>query len=583
MKTFLKFLLASILGVGITLLLFVLIFFAFVASFSKEQEVEVKNNSVLTLSLDYPIQERTLNNPFEDIIFSGMNKKMIGLDDILQRIEWAKEDPKIKGIYLDLGMVSANFATLEAIRNALVDFKTSEKFILSYGEVYTQGAYYLASTADQIYMNPEGLFNFQGLSSTSVFFKGTLEKLGIEAQVIKVGTYKSAVEPFILDKMSAANREQTSSLLHSIYNHYLGKISESRNISVDSLLNISDQYLVKDTKTAKAYGLIDESKYKDEVLEDLNAHLGEASDAEINAISIESYHYKPESSSGSRERIAVVYAVGDIISGEGNDQQIGSERISRALRKVRKDDKVKAVVFRINSPGGSALASDVIWREVELMKQEKPIIVSMGDVAASGGYYIACAADSIFAEPTTITGSIGVFGIIPNFEKLLNDKLGVTTDVVKTGHFSDFGDVSRGLTPEERALLQQEINSVYQTFTGKVADGRKKTTSYIDSIGQGRVWSGIQAKDLGLVDRLGGLDAAIQAAAAKAGMDTYKLVEYPAVSKPFESFLNSSSEQITAWYMQSRLGEAYPYYRQMQQYLNQTGILTRMLYSIEIH
>ena len=583
MKAFFKFLLASILGVGIALTLFTLIAFAFIASFSKEQEVEIKDHSVLTLTLDYPIQERTINNPFENVLFGGINKKTIGLTDILERIEWAKSDPKIKGIYLDASMVSANFASLEAIRNALLDFKTSEKFIVAYSEIFTQGAYYLASTADKIYMNPEGVFSFQGLSSTSIFFKGALDKLGIDAQVIKVGTYKSAVEPFILDKMSEANREQTAALLQSIYGHYLDGISQSRDIPVDRLQEIADQYLVSDVESAQAHGLVDEAKYKDEVLESLNANLGEDIDADINAISIEAYHYKPASESSSRDRIAVVYAVGDIISGEGDDMQIGSERISRELRKVRKDDKVKAVVFRINSPGGSALASDVIWREVELIKQVKPIIVSMGDVAASGGYYIACAADSIFAEPTTITGSIGVFGIIPNFQEFLNDRIGVTTDVVKTGKFSDFGDVSRALSSEEEALIQREINQIYETFTTKVASGRNLSPHYVDSIGQGRVWSGVQGMELGLVDGLGGLDVAIEAAANKAGIDAYKLVQYPSISSPFETLLNTSSDQITAWYAKSRLGAAYPYYEQMERAVKQTGILMRMPYSLEIH
>lgn len=586
MKSFFKSVLATLVGIIIAFFLIVIITLgimgAWVSSIS-DKTVEISDNTVLHISLNYPIEERTNKNNFQAYSFSDMFSENIGLNDILARIKHAKEDDKIKGIYLDMSMMGASFATLQEIRDALVDFKSSGKFILSYSEYYSQGTYYLASTADNVYLNPEGIIDFSGLSSQSVFFKHTLEKLGIEAQVIKVGTYKSAVEPFILDKMSAANREQVTSFLGSIYTNYLNEISASRDISADSLFQIANELKVETAEDAVSYGLVDATKYKDEVLAELRSLLNLEEKDKIKSVSIEKYVVKdPSQSTTSRDRIAVVYAVGDIVSGEGSDKQIGSEKISRAIRTAREDDKVKAVVLRVNSPGGSALASDVIWREVVLTKEVKPIIVSMGDLAASGGYYISTAADSIFAQPNTITGSIGVFGIIPNMQGFFNDKLGITFDVVKTGEFSDLGSINRPLTAQEEAIIQRSVNQIYETFTQKVADGRNKEQSYIDSIGQGRVWSGSQALELGLVDKLGGIDDAIAAAASKAELDEYKIVTYPAISDPFESLLGNSKDRISQWFLKQELGVAYPAYQQAKGTLEQTGIQARLPYTITI-
>lgn len=553
------------------------------SSMNSDQQVEVEDNSILHISLNYPIKERTSKDSFSAFNISGLFDKSIGLNDILIRIEAAKTDDKIKGIYLDLSTIGASFATLEEIRNALIDFKSSKKFIIAYSEFYSQASYYLASTADKIYLNPEGLLDFRGLSNNSVFFKGALEKLGIEAQVIKVGTYKSAVEPFILDKMSPANKEQVTSFLGSIYSHFLDEISVSRKIPVDSLFSIANNLKVQNAKDAVTYKLIDSTKYKDEILADLKSRLGIKDKDKIKSVSIEKYSAKnANSSSTSKDRIAVVYAVGDIVSGEGSDEQIGSERISLAIRKAREDEKVKAVVLRVNSPGGSALASDVIWREVVLTKKVKPIIVSMGDLAASGGYYISAAADSIFAQPNTITGSIGVFGIIPNFQKFFNNKLGITFDVVKTGKFADLGSLDRPLTTEEEAIIQQSVNQIYFSFTQKVAEGRKKERSYIDSIGQGRVWTGAQALELGLVDRLGGIEDAIASAAKKAGITEYKLVSYPALKDPFKELLNDSGDQVSLWFTKREMGTAFPVYKQVKETMEQTGIQARIPYTINI-
>jgi protease-4 len=479
--------------------------------------------------------------------------------------------------------LSAGMATIEEVRNALIDFKKSGKFIIAYSEVYSQGAYYLSSIADKIYLNPEGMIDFRGLSSEIMFFKGALEKLDIEAQIIKVGTYKSAVEPFILDKMSEPNKQQVSSFLGSMYDHLLSEISKSRKISKESLFSIADSAKIRAPKDALTYKMVDGLKYKDEVLDELKKLTKIDKKKDIKSVSLEDYTAKEEiKEESSKNRIAVIYANGEIISGEGDDETIGSERISRAIRKARTDDKVKAIVLRINSPGGSALASDVIWRETVLAKKTKPVIVSMGDVAASGGYYIACAADSIFAQPNTITGSIGVFGIIPNMQKFFKNKLGITFDGVKTGKFADLGSISRPLTEGEKMIIQLEVNKVYDTFTKKVADGRKKDQNYINSIGQGRVWSGTEALNIGLVDRLGDINDAIASAAKKAKLKDYKIVDYPSQIDPFTALFDKSGDQVKAYFVKRELGDNFMYYEQMKSALNLSGVQARVPYNIQI-
>ena len=590
MKSFFKYVLATVTGIVISFFIIVIIGFiiigSLISSMSADKDAAVANNSVLHVGLNHIITERTIQDPFEELELPGfVTTKSFGLNDVLSRIAGAKEDDRIKGVYLDLSSVSANFASLQEIRDALLDFKESGKFIIAYSEGYTQRAYYLASTADKIYINPEGTIDFRGLASQTLFLKGALDKLGIEAQVIKVGTYKSAVEPFILDRMSDANREQVNSFLGSIYEHFITQVADSRKISRDSLYAIADGYLIRTADDAIAYGLADGKKYKDELLDELKTLLDIDKDKDVSAVTLTKYRpAAKKSKAGVRDRIAVVYAVGEITSGEGGDDVIGSERISRELRKMRRDDKVKAVVFRVNSPGGSALASDVIWREVNLLKQEKPVIVSMGDVAASGGYYIATAADSIFAQPNTITGSIGVFGVIPNMQNLMNDKLGITYDKVKTGRYADYlANVDRPLTADERNILQMEVNRIYDTFLQRVADGRGLSKEQVDSIGQGRVWSGQQALDNGLVDRLGSIEDAIDAAASKAGLEDYRLVTYPAMKNPFESLLGSSTDRISTWFAKRELGDQYRHYEDVKKALGIRGMQTRLPYTMEIH
>lgn len=591
MKSFFKYVLATVTGLFISfLLLFIvgaIIIGALVSSAMKEQTTTVAENSILTVRMDFTVTERTVPNPFEDLDLPNFYvNKTLGLEDILSRLEAAETDDKIKGILLDVSFVNAGFASLQEVRDALVRFKESGKFIVAFSEYYSQKAYFLASTADEIYIHPEGNMDFKGLASEISFIKGTLDKLGVEMQVVKVGTYKSAVEPLIQDKMSEANREQVTSYLGSLYTKFLADIAEGRGIPTDSLHHIADQLLVTNAQQAIDYGLADGTMYMDELLDELKDRLDISADKDIHAVSLR--NYKPAGSktgSVTRDRIAIVYATGEITSGEGSEEVIGSAKISRELRKLRRDDKVKAVVFRINSPGGSALASDVIWREVDLMRQEKPIIVSMGDVAASGGYYIAAAADSIFAQPNTLTGSIGVFGTVPNMQKLFNNHLGITFDIVKTGKFSDFlsGSLSRPMTREEEHILQQEVNRIYHTFVKRVADGRSLTPEQVDSIGQGRVWSGAQAVEIGLVDRLGGIEDAVEAAAQKAGLEEYRIVRYPAIKQPFESLLSSGKDQIQSWYGRTQFGPFYDQYQRIKSLVDQRGVLALMPYSIEVY
>lgn len=586
MKQFFKFVFASMVGVIIaTLLLFVILIAGVTAVVSSSSEtVEIKENTILHINLNIPIVERSASTPLDNLdIGPFKGEKSIGLNDILKSIKNAKDDDHIKGIYLDVSYLMTGFATIEEIRDALIDFKKSKKFIYAYSEVYTQSAYYLASVADNVYLNPQGILELKGFSSEITFFKGALDKLGIEAQIIKVGTFKSAVEPFILEKMSDANRMQTTSLLGSLYNHFTSAIAKSRNIPQDSIVSIANNLLSRSPEDAVKLKLIDGLKYKDEVLNELKSKTGIDKKDNLITVGISDYAKSIKSSSSAKDKIAIIYANGEINGGEGDENSIGSEGISKALRKARLDEKVKAVVLRVNSPGGSSLASDVIWREVLLTKKAKPVIVSMGDYAASGGYYISCAADSIFAEPNTITGSIGVFAIIPNMKGFLNDKLGVTFDGVKTGQFADLGNVTRPLTVPEKMILQKEVNRTYADFTKRVAEGRKISQQYVDSIGQGRVWTGEQAIKLKLVDRIGHLEDAVKSAARKAKLDDYKLVNYPEIKQGFFGLLDNSGDKIKTYMVKQELGVSYPYYQKIKEVANMKGLQARMPFYMEIN
>ncbi|RZF61308.1 signal peptide peptidase SppA [Sphingobacterium corticibacterium] len=587
MRSFFKYVLATVTGTIIVfaIILIVLIGFitATISSMGSKEEVYVPSNAVLYVSLNHHIPERTSSNPWESMNLPGYGEmKSLGLNDILSRIAAAKEDSRIKGIYLSPTYVNVGMASLREIRDALVDFKSSGKFIVAHSDIYTQKAYYLASVADEIYMNPEGSLEFKGLSASVMFMKEALDKLGVEMQVVKVGTYKSAVEPFILNEMSNANREQLTAYLESMYSTFLENVSDGRQIPTDTLKDIANNFLIRNADDALHYKFIDGKCYKDEVLTKLKERLDIEEKKDIPAVSLLDYN-KEENTNTKGDRVAVLYAYGDIVDGEGMEGNIGGDKLSRELRKLRRDDRVKAVVLRVNSPGGSALASDIIAREVALTKKVKPITVSMGDYAASGGYYISTMADSIFAEKETLTGSIGVFGLIPNMQGLLNNKLGIHVDEVKTGKFADLmTSVDRPLTEEEKAIIQAEVNRIYDTFTTKVAEGRNMDVSAVDSIGQGRVWTGSQALDRGLVDGIGNLDRAIQAAAAKAKLKEYRIMYYPTLKDPFASLLGTSKERIRMWMLGEELGEYRQHIEQLRTVLKSSGIQARIPYRIEI-
>lgn len=585
---FIKQVLATITGVLITSIILFFLFLMFIGVLVQQSSQPTATvapaKSVLYLSLDYKIVEKTESNPLGDLNLPVYSvEKSIGLNDILARIKAAKTDDNIKGIYLNPSSVGVGFASLKAIRDALVDFKESKKFVVAYSEGYSQKAYYLSTVADSIYLHPQGSLDFRGLSSSVVFMKDAMDKLGIEMQVIKVGTYKSAVEPFLFNEMSPANREQVTSYLGSIYDSFLSDIASSRKQPIDSLKRIANDYRIRNAEDALQYNFIDAKLYKDELLAVLKKRLDVSEDKDISSISILNYSGgSAANSSGSK--IAVLYAYGDIVDGEGTIGQIGGDKIARELRKLRRDKDIKAVVLRVNSGGGSALASDIIWREVELIKKEKPIIVSMGDYAASGGYYISAAADSIFAEPNTLTGSIGVFGLIPNFKGLLNNKLGIHIDEVNTGKYSSLmSNPDKPLSAEERSIIQMEVNRTYGTFMERVANGRRMTVAQVDSIGQGRVWTGKQALELGLVDAMGNLQRAVTAAAAKAKLKDYQIVELPEKQDPFATILSSSKDKVKTWLFGEELGEYQKYLLDVSKVLKHTGIQARLPYQIEIY
>ncbi len=589
MREFFKYVFATVVGIVISSVLLFILFFimmiGIISSVGEEKKVIVRNNSILYLNLDQAITERTPENSLAGVPFiGGDDEKTIGFTDVLRSLKAAKTDDKIKGIYINVTSPNAGMATMLEVRNAILDFKTSKKPIIAYSEVYSQGAYYLASAATKVYLNPQGGLEFKGFSSELTFFKGALDKLGIEAQIIRVGNYKSAVEPFTNTKMSDYNRQQVTAYVGGLYQTFLDGISKSRNVSAADLHALADAYKIQQPQDALNYKLVDGLKYKDEVLDELRALTKQDKKSTVAIVSINDYakNLPANSSFSGKNRIAVIYANGDIVGGEGSDEQIGSERISRAIRKARLDEDIKAIVLRVNSGGGSALASEVIWREVELSKKVKPVIASFGDVAASGGYYIGCAADSIFVQPNTITGSIGVFGIIPNMQNLLNNKLGITFDGVKTGQYADIMSINRPLTPGERFIIQNGVNHIYDTFLGRVADGRKKTKAQIDSIGGGHVWIGTDAVKNGLADRLGSFNDAIKSAAKKAKLNDYKVVEYPEKIDPLKSLLANAKENISIYYTKKELGENYLLYKQMQKAITNAGIQAKMDYEIKI-
>jgi protease-4 len=579
---FLGNVLAVIVGLFAFSIVAVLIVFALLGlvAASSEEEVTLEKNSILHLDLNgRTLVERTSE---EDLVFGSFldpfgGDNSAGLVNLKKAIEEAKINENIKGIYLNAGLFGAGQAGLLELREALQDFKESGKFIVAYDEAYSEGGYFLASVADEIYLNPLGGIDFNGFSSEGIFLKGFFEKVGIKPEVFRVGEFKSAVEPFILDKMSPENRLQTQYFLDDINGHAIALIAESRKIAKDSLIKINHQMLVRKPKDAVTYKLATALKYEDEVHSILKEKLGLKEEDQISTINATDLGGLAKSKNiTSPNRIAVILAEGEIVDGNV-EGAISSEKFAKEIRKARKDENIKAIVLRVNSPGGSILASEVIWREMSEAKKVKPVIVSMGEVAASGGYYIAAPADTIVAQPNTITGSIGIFGILFNVQELVNDKLGVTTDVVSTGELSDFGNMARPLTEVERTIIQSSVEDGYETFISRVAEGRGMHPDSVRKVASGRVWTGTQAKARGLVDVLGGLDTAVGIAAAKikAGED-YRVVYYPEKKQWFEELMLNFSDKVQVRILQSQLGDQYPLYQKIQKLKNYQGVQVRM-------
>jgi protease-4 len=592
MSQFFKFMFASCLGTALALLLLLFIGIGWISSFAAsataKDKIAVKPNSVLELDFKHYIPEKTNNIPMDP--FDIERKDVLGLSDMVAAIRRAKEDPDIKGIYINATYVMAGKATSSVLRDALQDFKSEGKFIVAYANYYTQGAYYMASVADSVLVNPVGAVDFRGLSSMIAFYKGTLDKLDVQMKIFYAGKFKSATEPFRLDKMSDENRLQIREYLTALNDIYMRDISASRHIPEAELRQIADRFEGRSAEGSLKTRLVDRLAYEDEAFDLIKSKIGLDKKEKLNRVSIEGYFDSKgkKLDLSTKDKIAVVYAEGTIQDGDENDPgDVYDEKYVKILRKIRLDATVKAIVLRINSPGGSVLASENIYREVELCKQAgKPVVVSMGDLAASGGYYIACHADSIFAEENTITGSIGVFGMIPMLHKTMKENLGITYDTVRTGRYSAFGTPVIEFSPDEDAMIQDRIEDIYEDFLKKVASGRKMTREKVEEIAQGRVWPGKKAKEIGLVDDIGGLDRALAAAAKLAGVEKYRTTEYPRTKTGLEQLLDQltrnkeNDDVVKSWLIRSELGEMYPLYKTMRDIRRNKGIQARLPYEL---
>lgn len=588
MLQFLKYVFATIVGIFLFTILsfFVLIGIGSLMS-SSETKTEVASNSVLKLDLNQVIRENAVEeDPFTEILSGGNSPGQVSLLQIKEALANAKIDPNIKGIYLKAENPMAGMATLKEVREYLLDFKKSKKFIYSYAETMTEGSIYLCSVADKSYLTPAGGLDFNGLSANYSFMKGLFEKIGVKPEIFRVGEYKSAVEPFFLTKMSDANREQTQSFISDIANSFYGDIAASRKIPMEELNNILNNALIQEPADAVKYKLITNTGYWDEFETALRHELGFSADKKIEYIGLNKYLKadKLVEEGSNSNRIAVIVGEGDILSGESQDGTIGSETIVKELQKARKDSKIKAIVLRINSGGGSALASDVMWREVELTKKVKPVIASMGDYAASGGYYMAMACDTIVAQPTTLTGSIGIFGVMFNVEKLMNEKLGVTFDGVNSHKYANFPSATRTMTDAEKNMIQNGVNKGYESFTSKAAKGRHMSIEKLKSIASGRVWTGTQAKANGLVDVLGGIDDAISIAANKAKLKDgdYRVKYLPIKKSSFESIIEKFGNDQEEAKLKAYLGDFAPYAKQLKNLQSMDKVQARMPFELEI-
>jgi protease-4 len=584
MRQFFKFVLASMVGFVLTMILgffFILIMAGMAASNFGESEYALKSNSVLELNLGLNITDRTTPNPVLNYLNDQYGGETVGLDRLIKAIKAAKNADEIEGIYLNTAYAGGNYATLEEIRNALLDFKESGKFIYAYSEFFYEPSYYLASVADSVFMNPSGTFIFNGLSSQTAFMKDMLTNLGIDMQVFKVGKFKGATETFSQTEMSPENRLQIQEFVNSIYEHYIENVSKERGVSTAALRSISDELKIKTPISSVDHKLVDQLLYEDQVKEVMRNRMGLSEGTKPILVGVNNFLRSGKGKSKYvKEKIAVIYAIGEIGSGEGDEENIGSKTLTKALVDARENDNVKAVVLRVNSPGGSALASDIICREAQLCAAKKPLIVSMGDLAASGGYYICTAADTIVAQPNSITGSIGVFMILPNMKQLLNEKIGIHYESVNSNKYSDIGRIDKPLSEDEQAYFQALVDNIYEDFIVRVAEGRDMSKEIVDSIGQGRVWTAESALEIGLVDVLGGLEDAIQIAADKAGMDNYGIIQLPRVKNPFEKLFGGMNMESRI--LSERLGKHYEHFRMLEKLEKLEGVQMLMPYSLNI-
>jgi len=575
--SFLKSFFASCLGALVAMVLLVILGIGVVASLqSAGSEEIIADHSVLHLKLEAPISELEVDDPVADV-FPGAGENSYGLLQIKQVIKHAKDDPKIEGIYLNTSMLMTGIASIQELREALSDFKSSGKWVVSYSDFYTEGGYYLASVADQVYLGREGDVEFNGLATDVMFFKKMFDKLGIKPEVFRVGQFKSAVEPFLREDLSEENKLQLNSMLNSIYNAMLSDISVSRNVSQEKLRAMADQMTVRSGALAKQNGLVDSLLYEDEILDILRSRLNLADKKKVPLVKYGKYKksFKPDMSSSNE--IAVIVADGDIMPGKADQGTVGASTFVEQIRRARTNEKVKAIVLRINSPGGAFQAADNMWREITLATKAKPVIASMGDYAASGGYYLAMGCDTIVARPTTITGSIGIFSVLFDMSDFLGDKIGITNAEVKTGEIGDLTSFTRPLSDAEKNIWQNQTNAIYETFTGKAAEGRHMRIEDLKEIASGRVWTGDQAKGNGLADVLGGFDDAVHIAARRANIsDDYKLLYYPQPRPFLEKLFGSYEENAKSEAMRTELGEFYPYYRQWMKVRNYQGAQARM-------
>ena len=589
MKDFLKYTLATIVGIlacSIIVAIIGIVSLVGIAA-SSSTTTTVSENSLFKLEIKGEVTERMVDNPFASLV--SEEQTVLGLNDVLSSIEKAANNDFIKGIYLEAGGIVASPASIEEIRNALVRFKQTGKFVVAYGDNYTQADYYICSVADKVILNPQGMVDWHGMASQTIYLKDLLAQLGVEMEVFKVGTYKSAVEPYTSMEMSDENREQITAYTSSIWNTMVEGVSLSRNLTSEQLNQYADEYIAfSGAEAILKSGLIDTLLYLDGTKAYLKQLMDTEEDERLAVLTLDDVKniQKNVPLDKSGNIIAMYYAEGQIVdapsTGMGTTPEIVGEKVATDLRKLRDDETVKAVILRVNSPGGSAFASEQIWNEVVKLKEKKPVIVSMGDYAASGGYYISCAADTIIAQPSTLTGSIGIFGMFPNPHKLINDKLKLNVETVKTNKLADFGSMARPFNSDERAIMQRYINQGYATFIHRCADGRQMSTADIEAVAQGRVWTGEMALDLGLIDLLGDIELAKEIAAEKAGIESYTLISYPEEQDPFAMLLNQTREG----YIEARIGKVIGQFKEELNLIynleNMSALQARLPYTIHL-